>query len=286
MLDMRFFLGIAFLLSGIASASAQDAAPVIAAEHAFAARAAEVGVAPSFLEFMADDAVIFSPDPVNAKAFYGARPAAKSPRDGGPLLAWWPNFAGIARSGDLGFTTGPATTNGGPVGVFYFTVWTRQPDGVWKWVFDGGAPAQGVTAPGPTVAPLQLLPGDADPMPASTARDQVRQAEAGIAAHAHSDVAAAIKKRLSADARVQGSLQGPATNPGAIDAELGRRAKAITFTPIGPGLSSSAGDLVWSYGDARWQGGRAHYTRIWQRRGGRWQLVFDQLLTVDEPKAK
>jgi hypothetical protein len=278
----KVVLVAAFLICGTVFAIAQDAAPVIA-EHAFAARAAEIGVAPSFLEFMADDAVIFSPDPVNAKAFYGARPAAKPPRDGGPLLAWWPNFAGIARSGDLGFTTGPATVNGGPVRVFYFTVWRKLPDGKWKWVFDGGAPAKNVAAPGPQAAPVILPAGDAEPMPVAAALAQVRQAEAEIARRARDDAAAAITERLSMDARVQGSLQGPATNTDAITAELGRRAKVIAFTPIGPGLSSSAGDMVWTYGDARWGEGRGHYTRIWQRRAGRWQHVFDQLLTLKAP---
>src|SRR5579859_3345194 len=44
-----------------AAPQAGDPTPVIAAEHAFAARAAEIGVAPSFLEFMTDEAIVFSP---------------------------------------------------------------------------------------------------------------------------------------------------------------------------------------------------------------------------------
>ena len=71
------------------------------------------------------------------------------------MLDWWPNFAGVARSGDLGFTTGPATINGGKPGIFYFTVWARQPDGGWKWVFDGGVDADGAAAPGPERHPAR-----------------------------------------------------------------------------------------------------------------------------------
>ena len=110
-------LKIALALAAVASAPAPvhaapsaDAAPVIAAEQAFAARASEVGVNRSFLEFMAEGAFIFAPGPVSAKAFYSAMPPGKPPKSGGTLLAWWPNFAGVSRAGVLGFTTGPAPT--------------------------------------------------------------------------------------------------------------------------------------------------------------------------------
>ena len=96
MLKLTVALTAALLCVANASAAAPgDPAPVIAAERAFAARAAEVGVTPSFLEYMSDEAIVFAQDPVNARAFYGRRPAGKSPRDGGALLAWWPNFAGV-----------------------------------------------------------------------------------------------------------------------------------------------------------------------------------------------
>lgn len=255
-------------------------APVIAAERAFAARAAEAGVAPSFLEFMTDDAIIFAPDVVLAKAFYGKAPPAKTPSEGGPRLAWWPNFAGVARSGDLGFTTGPATING-KRGLFYFTVWARQPDGGWKWVYDGGIDADGSSAPGPETPPIVLRPGDAKPLAPDVAMDQVRDAEIALAGRARKDVAAAYKAALSPDARVQGSTAAPATTPEAVDRELATRAPTIAFGPIGGGASKS-GDLAWTFGDARWDAGRGHYVRIWQRRSGRWALVFDQILKVEK----
>jgi hypothetical protein len=264
-----------------AQARPADPAPVLAAERAFSARAAVVGVSPSFLEYMADQAIIFGPDPVLAKAFYGARPAGKAPKDGGTLLAWWPNFAGVARSGDLGFTTGPATIDG-KRGIFYFTVWARQPDGGWKWVYDGGIDADGAAAAGPEAEPAILPPGDAKPLAPAAAMDQVRTAEIALAAHARTDAAQALKAVLAADARVQGSPAAPATDPAAVTRELATRAKAIAFGPLGGG-ASKAGDLVWTYGDARWDQGRGHYVRVWQRRAGKWALVFDQMVAVEKP---
>jgi hypothetical protein len=282
MLKTIWALAAATLLAtSVQAAPAADAAPVIAAERAFAARAAVIGVAPSFLEYMTDDAIVFSPDPRLARAVYGGRPPPKLPKDGGTLLNWWPNFAGLARSGDLGFTTGPATVNGGKPGVFYFTVWARQPDGGWKWVYDGGVEADGSGAPGPGATPIALPPGDARPMAPDAAMDQVRAAEIALAARARIDGAAALKAVLAPDARVQGSNLGPATTPAAVDKELATRAWSIAFGPIGGG-ASRAGDLAWTYGDARWADGRGHYVRVWQRRAGKWALVFDQIIKVEK----
>jgi ketosteroid isomerase-like protein len=277
----------ALSLSAVAAQAAPAAKPtdpaaVIGAERAFAARAGVIGIAPSFLEYMTDDAIVFSPDPLLAKAVYSVRPPPKLPKDGGTLLNWWPNFAGVSRSGDLAFTTGPATVNGGKPGIFYFTVWSRQKDGGWKWVFDGGVDADGAGAPGPEATPLALPPGDARPLAPDVAMNQVREAEIALAGRAKADVAAAYKAVLAKDARVQGSPTAPATSPEAVDRELATRAKTIAFGPLG-GSASKAGDLAWTYGDARWKDGRGHYVRIWQRRAGKWALVFDQIVKVIPP---
>jgi hypothetical protein len=268
--------------SQAATAGHSDPAPVIAAERAFAARAGVIGIGPSFLEYMTDDAIVFSPDPLLAKAVYSGRPPPKLPKDGGTLLNWWPNFAGVARSGDLAFTTGPATVNGGKPGIFYFTVWSRQKAGGWKWVFDGGVDADGGAAPGPQAPPLALQAGDANPLAPDVAMNQVRVAEIALAGRAKVGTAAAYRTVLAKDARVQGSPASPATSPEAVDKELATRAKAIAFGPLG-GSASKAGDLAWTYGDARWETGRGHYVRIWQRRAGKWALVFDQIIAVEKP---
>jgi ketosteroid isomerase-like protein len=283
MLRLTLALTASLIFAAPALAAAADAAPVIAAERAFAARAAEVGIAPSFLEFMTDDAIVFQPDPTSARALYAARPAPKPPKDGGTLLNWWPTFAGIAQSGDLGFTTGPATVNGGKPAVFYFTVWARQPDGGWKWVYDGGVEADGSSAPGPEAAVTVLPPPRPElrPLPPREAMRGVRAAETGLAAIAKSDSATAYRAVLAPNARVQGSKLGPATTPDQLRAELATRSKAIDFATLGGG-ASQAGDLAWTYGDARWKDGRGHYVRIWQRGRGGWKLVFDQIITVEK----
>lgn len=259
-----------------------DPSAVVAAERAFAADGLAHGIKRSFLAHSTPDAILLAPDPVKAHDLYGERPDKPH-----PPLVWWPLWAGIARSGDLGFTTGPTTFDGKENG-WYFTVWARQEGGGWKWIYDGGsASAHGAAAP--QGAPVAYLPASSGP--ATSAADAMRAvqgAEASLAKSAAVDATAAYLAVLAPDARLAGSPAPPATTPDAVRAELGRRAPTITFAPLG-GRTSRGGDLAWTYGDARWtqagQDRRGHYVRIWQSRRDGWRLVFDQILPVADAPA-
>ena len=50
------------------------AAPVVAAERAFAADGLSMGIKQSFLKHMADDAIVFQPEPMNARTAISAQP--------------------------------------------------------------------------------------------------------------------------------------------------------------------------------------------------------------------
>lgn len=267
---------IAALLFGASSAVAAeiDPAPVVAAERAFAADGLELGVQASFLKHSAPDGIVFAPEPVLAHALYG------KPRPKGPPLVWWPLWAGIARSGDLGFTTGPYTFDDEARG-YYFTVWVKQADGSWKWVFDGGPPSDTTGAP-PKDSPVTYarLSARQAGSPAK-AMAEVTAAETALHAGARTDVKAAFLSVVAEDGRIVGSKARPPTTRAELEAELARRASSIAYGPLG-GSASSAGDLAWTYGVARWTeaGGerRGHYVRIWRNDAGGWRLLFDELL--------
>jgi hypothetical protein len=267
-----------FAAAAAGPAFAADPTPVVAAERAFAADGLALGIRDSFLKHATAEAIVFAPDPVRAHAFYGARPSTK-----GPPLVWWPLWAGISRSGDLGFTTGPATYDGKPSG-WYFTVWARQADGSWKWVYDGGAPSAHGEAPGAEAEPAHLAPATGPDQTPEAALNQVRALETQVAVQALDDARGALKAVLAPEARVVGSPAVPATTPQAVEAELSIRPAAIAFSALGGG-ASDAGDLVWTYGDARWEGGRGHYVRLWRHDLQGWRLVYDMILTVPPPKA-
>ncbi|RAK67301.1 DUF4440 domain-containing protein [Phenylobacterium kunshanense] len=265
----------ALLVSSSPAVAAEiDPAPVVAAERAFAADGLELGVQASFLKHSAPDGIVFAPEPVLAHAVYG------EPRPKGAPLVWWPLWAGIARSGDLGFTTGPYTFGGEPRG-YYFTVWTRRADGSWKWVFDGGAPSDSTGAP-PKDSPVAYarLSTRVAGSPAK-AMAEVAAAEAALHASARNDVKSAFLDVLAEDGRVVGSKARPPAGRAELETELGRRSSSITYGPLG-GSASSAGDMAWTYGVARWTEAegerRGHYVRIWRNDAVGWRLLFDELL--------
>jgi ketosteroid isomerase-like protein len=259
-----------------ASSPPIDPSEIVAAERAFAADGLALGIRQSFLKHSAPEAIVFQPGPVKVQDAF-----AKAPDDAkGPPLAWWPLWAGISNSGDLGFTTGPFTYGGKPAG-YYFTVWAKQADGTWKWIFDGGAPGDSSQAAGPDTPIIALPPGDTNFVLDDEASTNVRVAEDALAERSATDSAAAYKDFLAPYARVQGSRLPPATTPEAVAKELATRPKSIHFSSLG-GQASKAGDLVWTFGDAEWNGGHGHYVRIWQRRDG-WRIVFDELLPITTP---
>ena len=271
------------------SASAQAAPvnlsnpePVIAAERAFAVDGAALGIQAAFLKWMAPAAIIFAPGPVSARDFYAAQPDRT-----GLTLSWWPVWAGSARSGDLGFTTGPFTLNGHPAG-YYFTIWVRQRDGAWRWAYDGGTDSNAQAAPSRSVAPVVLAAATGRGRYQEHAEAEVRAAEERLAAKSNLGLAAAYQAVLAPDARVQGSPAAPAATPQAIIAELASRAPAIAFTTLGA-HASHAGDLAWTYGQAAWSRDGAkrtgHYVRFWRHDRAGWRLVFDQILNDPPPKA-
>lgn len=257
---------------------AADPGEVVAAERAFAADGLALGIKPSFLKWSAPEAVLFAPDPVKAHDLYGSRPDKPN-----PPLVWWPVFAGISRGGDLGFTTGPATFDGKPSG-WYFTVWARQADGGWKWIYDGGVPASHQGAPAQGSAAILLRPATGPSCYPEGALSAVKAAEARLAETAKTDVASAYKPVLLPEAHMMGSDQPPAATPEAVAAELARRPKAIRFSPLG-GSVAVLGDLAWTYGDAAWDGGRGHYVRIWRHDRDGWRIAFDEILDAPPSKA-
>lgn len=254
-------------------------APVIAAERAFAADGYVMGFKRSFLKYAAPNGIVIQPRPVNAhKALAGAPDAGP----GDPKLVWWPQWAGISKSGDLGFTTGPYELGGKRQG-YYFTVWKKQMDGEWKWLFDGGTGSNAVGAAGPG-GPVGHLPvSEVEPMEASEALAQVMKAEEDLALAARTDLLKAYLAVYACDGRVQGSPQPPATDCESAEAEFQTRPATAEMKTLG-GEASQAGDMAWTYGAIDWfkdgQPGKGHYVRVWQRRPEGWRIVFDELLTT------
>ena len=115
---------------------------MVKTEQAFSKMAQDKSIREAFLAYIADDGLLFRPGAVNGKSWMLEHPVP--PSDKRPVLVWQPAFAGMAASGDMGFTTGPweakADVNDEkPAGFGHFmTVWKKQADGSWKFVVDLG----------------------------------------------------------------------------------------------------------------------------------------------------
>ncbi|HWQ85443.1 hypothetical protein [Brevundimonas sp.] len=277
---MRAFVFAAALLAAPpALAQSPDVAPVVAAERAFAADAPGMGIVGSFNKWAAPDAVVIGPRGVQpvAEAYPPdtARPADE------PSLVWWPTFAGIAYSGDLGFTTGAVEVNGRRTG-HYFTIWKRQADGSWRWVYDGGSGASSATAPGPETEPEVLPVSTGGTGSADKALAEVAFMEAFMARGVLRFQKVAHLRLMTEDGRIYVAPHPPAIGREAAAEALTSWPETFEFSgPEGFG-ASAAGDLAWTYGTARWvheeEPRHGYYVHLWQKGAGGWGLVLAQLI--------
>ena len=131
--SLLIFLGV---LPSIVLAEGDPLESMVASELDFARLSVDQGIGTAFPSFAAEGAVVFRPEPTDLTSWLAAHPAPDSSLD------WRPEFAGMAASGDLGWTSGPwrleTGVEGETVHGTYLTVWRRQPDGSWRWAIDIG----------------------------------------------------------------------------------------------------------------------------------------------------
>ena len=286
----------ALLVAGPVLAQTPDAAAIVAAERAFAADAPALGLTASFNKWSVPDAVMIGGGQVQTVRDVFP-PDVPRPADEA-RLEWWPNFAGISRSGDLGFTTGGVAINGQRTG-HYFTIWKKQADGSWQWVYDGGSGASAAGVPGPDSEPVILPVGPAllqvvtsldrppPPMAPDWAMTRVREQEAVLARTAATDQKAAHLAALADNGRLYVAPRPPAIGRAAFADALDAWPPTFRFGPTEGGGQSQYGDLVWTYGPAAWttdgQPRTGHYVRLWQRQEDGFRIVLAQLIAAPPP---
>lgn len=104
---------------------------LVKAEKEFAEDLAKHGAKTAFIKYSANDALVFRPNPVNAKTFYATQGEDKN-------LSWEPVYAKVARSGDWGFTTGPFMADGETKTYGQFLSLWKAKDGRWELALDLG----------------------------------------------------------------------------------------------------------------------------------------------------
>ena len=277
------------LVAAPASAHEPDAEEIalgslVDAELAFARMAAHRGVRAAFLANFADDGIALEPAPVVVQQAFRARPAPADPL--ALRLDWKPAQAGVSRSRDFGYTTGPyaASRTAQPDAVqhgAFFSVWQRDASGTWKVVVDAG-----IASP----AAIDFAALGASPRPAYAGRDRAVAARARVlAAEAQGSAEGAgmtpndYAKLLADDARMHRNGASPLASRGAIARVVAARARRIAWTPIDARVARSA-DMAVTWGRYR-ETDRAsnvhegYYAHLWLRgRGGDWRLAYDVAL--------
>lgn len=135
----------------LAVAAATDIPPAkqspVDAERAFAADAQMNGQWTAFRAWSTPDALMFTPQPVKAHEFLGGRADPPS------AIYWWPGASYISCDGNTAINTGPWVREGGKSVGYFTTVWQRQADRSWKWIYDGGDELKSIRGQGGDITP-------------------------------------------------------------------------------------------------------------------------------------
>jgi len=278
-----------FVVAQKVSVRNQNRQALVQMERDFARAAASKGTREAFLEFIADDGILFQPGPINGKKFWTER----QPRKG--LLSWEPIFADVSRAGDLGYTTGPweFRPNGAddkPVAFGqYFTIWKKQSDGSWKFVLD-----RGVGSEKPFATKILLFPLNDEESTTSgnvdreTGRAIVKKLETEFAERsAKKGAADAFDSYLAEDVRLLRENVAPTVGKNTalslVSTRLGNLSWQVTAADI-----SASGDLGYTYGVFEFKSGSAasehgSYVHVWKKQNGKWKVVLD-IMSPDPQK--
>lgn len=250
-------------------------------EHAFAKAAATKGTRDAFLEFLADDGIVFQPGPVNGKKFWSERQPGKG------LLSWQPAFADVSHAGDLGYTTGPweFRPNGPedqPVAFGqYFTIWKKQRDGAWKAVLDRGVSTEKSYPARVVQFPLHDESSSAETnLDVARARGSLLKLEDDFSAlSVRKGSSAAFDFYLADDARMLRPNTEPAIDKSNAMVLVSGSAGTLTFKPETADVSAS-GDMGYAYGLFELKHHNVpvehgSYVRVWKKHGRDWRVVMD-----------
>ena len=246
---------------------------LVTSEMAFASASNSVGVKRAFLTWLADDAIVFRPGPVNARQWYAGRPESKA------SLSWYPAVAAASEAGDLGYTTGPYEFRAkGPDDTevsygSFVSVWRRQKDGSWKVVLDTGAesprpepppphwraPGAAAGSPGGSGGPKAARKALTAPQRASE-RQSLFALDRGVCGQGGTPAAGSLKGAGGGPAAGDDTLVlrdglPPATGKGAVQQAAATWAR--TRCEPSAGEVSASGDLGYIYGTFERRGAAA-----------------------------
>jgi ketosteroid isomerase-like protein len=266
--------------------ASSDLDSLLEAERAFSKLSLTQGMHQAFLTYLADDAVIFRPRPVEGKKWYAER--GETPG----TLTWWPIFAEVSRAGDLGYTTGPWDfTKEDDESIeygHYVSVWRKQPGGSWRVVIDVGIvhskpQTEAIIAFSPEKVPA-VNSGDTAYVDVEAERAKLLKVDREFARHSISKgIVDAFLAYSTDDVRFYRMNVLPTIGKKALRAALSKRPGLLIWESMAAQVSQS-GDLGYTYGISKFRADAskglaaesASYMRIWKKQlDGAWKFVLE-----------
>ena len=262
-------------------------ATLVETEKEFSGVSASKGTREAFLAYLDEEAIIFRPGPVAGRKWmedHSAKPG---------ILTWEPIFADIAKSDDLGYTTGPwefrkLSLSEEPAAYgHYITLWRKPRFGSWKVVLDVGIqhpayPSKDVTLTWPTE---QFSGGKTlRKTDVSAEEASLLKVDEGFSKQiAKKGIYRSYSELLADDPRFYRMDIFPIIGKSAVVNFLKEEKGAWQFLPEKASVSGGC-DLGYTYGSYKLMktpGGAeepGYYVRIWQKgKKGQWKIVLDVL---------
>jgi len=272
---IRVFAIVVFIFAGTWNDALNS---LVEAERAFARLSVSKGTREAFLANLNDESILFRPQAVAGKSWMEKNPPSAS------QLSWEPAFADLAKSGDLGYTTGPwelrRTPQDSPTAFgHYVTLWKKQADGSWKIALDLGISHQ----QSPKPKRVESL-NSASPIENRRPQNQIDKARSDLlsAEHGFPTTAQGHLSRLSFDARVYRDGSFPLVGRAEIQRRFAETNGTFIWKMAAADLSGSA-DFAYAYGIVEFKAADSdkavmplNYLRIWKlQRNGEWKVVLD-----------
>ena len=265
------------MLTTFVAAQSIDLSNMVNHEYAFAEKAAHATTRDAFLAFIDDEGIIFRPHPVNGKEFL-----EKSKPNNGWLI-WYPERAAISASGDIGYTTGPASfrkAKGDSSDIWFgnfCTVWRKQKDNTWRFLIDFG-----ISNPKPSdvVTPLKTEKLDLLAGTKLTDLDSKSKMKLVEEEFENSNPQVRIEKYFSGS-RLLVDGQQPMDGEANIGDYFDKNLSATPQYKVIDGGVSSADDFLYSYGIVNLRDAvtktekENYYMRVWQKQNGKWKITIE-----------
>jgi ketosteroid isomerase-like protein len=250
----------------------EPAAALAAAEAAFAAHSVREDMRAAFLAHFASDGVFVRSGWALANAHLASQAAPPI------VLDWRPVYTEVARSGELGLSTGPwkitsKTKPDDPPSFGQFvSVWRRAPGGPWQVAVDLGIghPQSALWKAKLDTKPLRA-PGEAAPE-ALTAAEK-RFAATALAA----GLRAAYAQNAAEDFRFYRNGSAPVIGKAAALAAPGTAEMPVTWT-IERSETAKSADFGYARGSYAADGAAkplGYFLRVWRVERGAWRIVLD-----------